>query len=189
MVKRLELPQELKNRVHIKNVKDGFGHDLMGMYCDIFLDKKNVGYHNDDGWGGEPELSLTDEAKQKILSLLESHQWRSRMFMELGWDFYETEDRIDDQSVIQSLIEHLYDEKQKEKMMKKIAKKADKEIVYGRWDNFQSVGFKGSPTLRQLVTAHGVTKIQAFIDTNIKSKLKEGEQILNPNFEELGLIR
>ena len=88
--KRLAIPDEIKKRVQIKNVKDGIGHDLMGMYCDIFLDKKNVGYFQDDGYGGETDHHVKTEAYAEILRLLDSHQWRQKMFTELGWTFYDS---------------------------------------------------------------------------------------------------
>ena len=189
MPKRLQLPDEIKKRVQIKNVKDNIGHDLMGMYCDITLNKKNVGYYNDDGWGGGPDISLEQKGRNELLQLLERHQWRHRMFTELGWNFYESENKIDDDTVIENMIEHLYEEKQKEKMMKKIAKQSEKEILYGRWDNYIRSSFKGGMTLSQMVRSYGQAKVQDYIDRNIKTKLKEGEEILNTNFEELGLTK
>ena len=187
MAKRLSLPEEIKKRVQIKNVKTGFGHDLAGMFCDIWLDKKNIGYYNNDGWGGEPELNMTDSNKNKLIQLLQEHNWRSRMFSELGWNFYENESKISDDSVIESLIEHLYDEKEKEKVLKKIAKQSVDNILYGTWDEYTRTGFKNKLSLEQLVKVYGVQKMQEYIDNQIKTKLKEGQQILNTNLEELGL--
>lgn len=187
MIKRLSLPDEIKKRVQIKNVKTGIGHDLMGMYCDIWLDKKNIGYYNNDGWGGEADINITKENEQKILELLQKYNWRSRMFNELGWNFYEDESKISDHSVIESLIEHLTDEKLKEKVYKKIAKQSLDNILYGTWEEYNRTGFKNKLSLEQLVKVYGVQKMQEFIDNQIKPKLKDGEQILNTNFEELGL--
>lgn len=187
MNKRIQIPEEIKNRVTIKNIKTGFGHDLMGMFCDIWLDKKNVGYYNDDGWGGEPELRLTGDAEEKLLGLLQQHNWRSRMFNEMGWNFYDDESKISDHSIIESLIEHLHDEKQKEKVLKKIEKQSEKEILWGTWDNYTRSGFKGGLSFEQLIKVYGVPKVQQFIDNQIKPKLQPGQQILNTNFEALGL--
>jgi hypothetical protein len=187
MIKRLILPDEIKNRVSIKNVKTGIGHDLMGMYCDIWLDKKNVGYFNDDGWGGEPDISLTSEHRNALLELLNKYNWRSKMYNELGWNFYDNENGINDDSVLQSLIEHLHDEKEKEKVYKKISKQSEKEILWGKWDSYTRSSFKGGLDLKNMVKVYGVQKLQEFIDNQIKTKLKEGEEILNTNFEELGL--
>lgn len=187
MKKRLSLPDEIKKRVQIKNLKTGFGHDLAGMYCDIWLDKKNVGYYNNDGWGGEPDINISEENKNKLLELLQVHNWRDRMFNELGWDFYDNADKIDDNSVIESLIEHLTDEKEKEKVLKKISKQSESNILYGTWDNYTRSGFKNNLTLEQLIKVYGVQKVQQFIDNQIKTKIKEGQEILNTNFEVLGL--
>jgi hypothetical protein len=188
-MKRLEVPQEIKNRVVLKNIKLGIGHDLAGMYCDIWLDKKNIGYYNNDGLGGEPDIHLYSESREKLLNLLLQHNWRNKMFSELGWNFYETADKISDDSVIESLIEHLTDEKQKEKVIKKITKQSEREILYGTWDNYTRAGFKGNMTLEQMVKVYGLNKFQQYIDNQIKPKIKDGEQILNTNFESLGLIK
>lgn len=185
--KRLQVPDEILKRVQIKNIKDSIGHDLMGMYCDVFLDNKNVGYYDDDGWGGETEHHLKIEARAQIMALLEAHQWRHKMFTELGWTFYDSEEKISDHAVIDSLIEHLYDLKQEEKALKKIAKQSEREILYGKWESYTRSGFKGNMTLRQMVATYGLEKLQEYIDRNIKTRLEEGDEILNTNFEELGL--
>lgn len=186
-MKRIPLPEEIKKRVQIKNVKLGIGHDLMGMYCDIFLDKKKIGYFNDDGWGGEPDINISQENQQIILELLQKYNWRTRMFTELGWDFYEDESKISDHSIIDSLIEHLTDEKQKEKVLKKIEKQSQNSILIGTWDNYSITSFKGKLSLEQLIKVYGVQKMQEYIDNQFKTKIKDGEEILNTNFESLGL--
>ena len=187
MKKYLQIPDEIRNRVQIKNIKDNIGHDLMGMYCDIFLDKKNVGYYNDDGYGGETEHHVKPEAYAQVIALLDAHQWREKMITELDWSFYESADQIKDHTVFEVLIEHLYDDKQKEKMMKKIAKQSEKEILYGTWYQYTRSSFKGGMTIEQMVRSYGLAKVQDYIDRNIKTQLKEGEEILNTNFEQLGL--
>ena len=185
--KRLAIPDEIKKRVQIKNVKDRIGHDLMGMYCDIFLDKKNVGYFQDDGYGGETDHHVKTEAYAEILRLLDSHQWRQKMFTELGGTVYDSAEKISDHCVFESLLEHLYDEKQKEKALNKIAKQSEKEILYGKWYEYTRSSFKGGMTIEQMVHSYGLAKVQDYIDRNIKTQLKEGEEILNTNFEQLGL--
>lgn len=50
------LPKEITDKVTIKNVKTNFGHDLGGFFCDIYFNKKKVGYLNNDGWGGCPDV-------------------------------------------------------------------------------------------------------------------------------------
>lgn len=188
MSKYIEIPEEIKKRIKIKNIKDNFGHDLNGMYCDIFLDNKKVGYFNDDGCGGETEQHFDNkDAFKEIIALLETHQWRHKMFTELDWSFYENESRIEDYSVFVSIIEHLYDDKQKEKALKKIAKKSEKAIVYGKWNSYTSTSFKGGMSLANMIRSYGLPKVQQVIDKEIKPKLEQGQEILNPNFEELGL--
>ena len=40
--KRINVPDEILKRISIKNVKDEIGHDLMGMYCDLYLDTNSA---------------------------------------------------------------------------------------------------------------------------------------------------
>lgn len=49
--------EQIMSRIKITNVKDNIGHDLGGLFCDVYFDKKKIGYFNDDGWGGIPELN------------------------------------------------------------------------------------------------------------------------------------
>lgn len=187
MKKRINVPAELLKRLEIKNVKDNIGHDLMGMYCDIFLDKKKIGYYNDDGWGGETDISLSAESREKILNILNEHNWRSKMFTEGGWDFYDSEDKISEHSQLDCLIEYLHENKLKEKVLKKIEKQSTHEILVGRWDNYSRRSFKGKLPLSTLVKVYGLQKMQDYIDNEVKAKMEEGDEILNTNFEELGL--
>lgn len=183
--KSLQISEEIRKVVDIKNIKTGFGHDLMGMYCDIYINKKKIGYFNDDGRGGGADISMTQESRKQILDLLEKHQWRYKMFTELGWNFYQNESEINDDSVIESLIEHLHDLKEEEKEIKKISKYSVKEICYGNWYSYKRICFKHP--LQKIIDVKGMEWMQNFIDSEIKTKMKEGEKILNTNFEELGL--
>ena len=65
------IPQRIFDRVSIKNIKEGFGHDLLGFFCDIYLDGKKIAYINVDG-GAHPDLvpyQYTDKNKAKMLEL------------------------------------------------------------------------------------------------------------------------
>lgn len=65
------LPQSIIDHVSIKNVKQNFGHDLGGFFCDIYFKKKKIGYLNVDGWGGIPDVepyAFTDKAKADLKS-------------------------------------------------------------------------------------------------------------------------
>ena len=182
-----ELPQEIKNRISIKNIKDGIGHDLAGLYCDIYIDKKKVGYLNDDGYGGETDLEITEEANKVFEELLVKHNFNKYMF-ENGWDFYENKEEISFNSQKEHVVTSLYNLKQKEKEQKKLIKLFQTHVVYGDINRQKLYGWKGS-TLRQMIDRFGVDNIQAMIDKSIKPELKKGKTILNTNFEELGLIK
>jgi hypothetical protein len=71
-------------------------------------------------------------------------------------------------------------------MMKKIAKQSEKEILYGTWMSYTRSSFNGK-SLEQMIRSLGLTAVQEYVDRKIKPRLQKGEEILNTNFEQLGL--
>jgi hypothetical protein len=190
MSKELILPKEITDRITLKKVTFGIGHDGAGMHCDIYIDKKKVGFLDDDGWGGEVTIELSKEASKTFKGLLTKHKIKHKMFTEAGWDFYDNEDKICVHSQMESVIDAIVNFGIKSKEMKKIAKKSEREIIVGKWNHYYPlISFKGNKTLREMIAQYGLAKFQDYVNTNVKPKLKEGEQILNTNFEELGLTK
>ena len=180
--------QAIFNRVTIKKFKEGFGHDLMGYYCDVYLDNKKVGYVNDDGWGGDVSIDFTDDAKQAIFEkYLEENKIVDIMVKKLGWGSLLKKNEINYWSQGIAVVEVAIDTKQVEKFIKKINKTCISSIVYGTDHRYQSSGWKRL-TLAQIVKhpALGIKPLQALYD-KIKGELKDGERIFNTNLRELGV--
>ena len=190
MQKELILPKEITDRITVKKVTLGIGHDGAGMHCDIYIDKKNIGFLDDDGWGGEVDINIKPKAQEVFLELLKKHKIRHKMFTEAGWDFFDKESQITDHSQMETVIDAIVNFGIKFKEMKRIAKKSEKTILGGTWNKYSVIcSFKGDKTLKEIIAQYGLAKFQDYVDTNVKPKLKEGEQILNTNFEELGLVK
>jgi len=183
--------EELKkiSRVTIKKLKTGFGHDLGGYYCDVYLDNKKVGYVNDDGWGGPVDVTYeNDDVKLNFETYLTSIGVAEIMYNKFGWDFYESVDKIDLSSQGIAVVEIAIDIKEIAKAEKKINKLCLSNIVYGTPTNYSYIGWK-KVTLAVIV-AHpklGVKALQELYNET-KSKLKDGEVIFNKNLEELGIV-
>lgn len=185
------LPKAISDRVSIKNVKENFGHDLGGFFCDIYFDNKKVGYLNNDGWGGCVDIrtygfSDKDKALMKSLQDFLTEQGMAQFQaddynkphpqMPSGKNDWKAEDfNFDNQ--VEFLCERL-------NFMKGIERQTKKAILYGnpRSSNYKIVSWKGVKTLDEVVASIGVGRF-ANIVQGIKAKLVEGEMIYNTNLE------
>jgi|GEM_PF-2186718 len=188
-----DLPEGLKaiNKIKIKNIKTGVGHDLMGYYCDFYIGNKKIGYANDDGWGGEVEIRYeTVEGEKQMKQICEEHDIAKLLFEECGWEFMKDVKEINIYTQVQMLIEDALNYQAIQKNNKKYTnarKKATlKSIVYGTEAGYKSSGYK--ILLKELIEKYpqGRFKIQEKYD-EVKKKLKKGEKIFNDNLEELGI--
>lgn len=188
-MKKFNIPSEIIDRFKIKNVKSGFGHDLNGFYCDIYLGNKKVGYLNDDGWGGEVEVNLTPDASNEIKTLFEKHKIAKLMFEKGGWNFLKSEKSISLNDQINEVISIMDFQRQIDKANKRFFKDQEKAICYGiDTTHYRSISWGKTP-LKGLMQVGMRSRIQEYINTKIKPDLSEGETILNTNFEELGLVK
>jgi hypothetical protein len=187
--------KNLINRVTVKKLKEGFGHDMMGYYCDVYLDNKKIGFVNDDGWGGETLIEYTnDKTKETFEAFLTDNKISRLLYNKLGWNFYDNEDKVGILTQGIALVELAINKKNEVKEMKKIQKRCVKSFVYGRGfdDNSHSLtwtarGWKGVDL--QTIRNHpkmGVDALQKLYD-EIKAELKDGEVFFNTNLEELGI--
>jgi hypothetical protein len=184
----IALPEQITKRVSVKNVKSGFGHDLMGLFADIYLDKKKVGHYNDDGWGGEVDLQLTTTARETIEKLaLECNV--AQLLFDNGWGFLNTIDRVTTQIQVEqiafSLIDAILTEKEDKKFRKKLDKDMVKGICIGTEKRYALHSFKHP--LADMVRLIGAGGVKQSIKVNLLPKIKEGDRILNTNLKELGI--
>jgi hypothetical protein len=185
------LPKAITDRVSIKNVKENFGHDLGGFFCDIYFDNKKVGYLNNDGWGGCVDIrpyGFSDKDKaimksfQDFLTEQGMAQFQADDYnkphpqMPSGKNDWSADDfNFDNQ--VEFLCERL-------NFLKGVERQTKKAIVYGnpRSSNYKIVSWKGVKTIDEVVASIGVGRFTAVVN-GIKAKLVEGEIIYNTNLE------
>ena len=180
--------QAIFNRVTVKKLREGFGHDKMGYDCDVYLDNKKVGTVSDDGWGGEVTVDH-DNPKQKETyeKFINDNKICKIMFAKLGWQFLDSAEKIGVYSAGLSLVEFAINKKNVDKHTKKINKACLSNIVYGTDYSYNSTGWKKIDLAT--VVKHpriGVKGLQDLYD-EVKAKLTKGQTIFNTNLEELGI--
>ena len=120
---KLLIPAEISRRIKLKNVKNGFGHDLRGFYADVWVDGKKIGYVNDDGWGGGADYQFDTELVEKILI---ENGWKERTHQHynsapyFGW----TIEQIETSMMVDYLFELM-------EVQKKLGSKMKKGILWG----------------------------------------------------------
>jgi hypothetical protein len=183
------LPKEIIDNVSIKNVKTDFGHDLGGFFCDIYFKKKKVGYLNNDGWGGCPDVRPYGyDEKDKVLMKSFEDFLTEQNFAQFQADEYnkphpqmvnsENDWKATDftfEQQVEFLCERLL-------YLKEIDSKQKKAILIGnpRGGSFKMLSFKLA--LNVIKEKHsGALKAKIL---EIQSKLEKDECILNTNLEE-----
>ena len=185
------LPKNIIDRISIKNVKENFGHDLCGFFCDLYFDKKKVGYYNNDGWGGIPDVSLYSfEQKDKDKMRAFEDFLTEENFAQFIADDYNKphpqilngkNDWVADDFRFDRQVEFLCG---RLNFVKSIERQTKKAIIYGnpRSTNYKIVSWKGVKTLEDVVKSIGNARFKVVVD-GIKAKLVEGEMIYNTNLE------
>jgi hypothetical protein len=177
------LPKQILNRLTIKNVKTGIGHDLAGMYCDFYLDGKKIGYYNNDGHGGMPDIRISDKAYVDMLEALFT-ETNMRQFIADDYNnsnnsgltkIWEVRD-FDFDNVIEFIAERM-------EFVKGVLKQEKKGIVYGKPNSgtYSSITWKGL-TVEDVIKRMGDEAFQKKID-EIKGRLEAGHFIFNTNLE------
>lgn len=184
------LPKAVTQRVTIKNVKENFGHDLGGFFCDIYLDNKKVAYLNNDGWGGCPDVRPYgyDEKYKERMSAFEQ-----LIMVEARMPEFQAEDYNNDprnttmglkndwsakdfgfNGVVEFICERL-------NFLKSINRQQKKAILFGnpRGGSYKLITYKYA--IEDLKKTHsGILKAKVL---EIQSKLEKGECIFNTNLE------
>lgn len=181
----------IEKRLSVKNVKSGFGHDLMGLFADIYLDNKKVGHYNDDGWGGEIDLQLKTEAQKIVEDMMVENNVGKLLFEERGWGFLGSLDKvtmsIQIETTIFDLIKGVLEAKERKAFERKLAKDMVKGICVGTNDSYRTISFKDGD-LPTMVRLRGAATLTNIINMQIVPKINIAtERILNTNLKDLGI--
>lgn len=130
------LPVAIANRVTVKKLRVGFGHDTGGMSCDIYLDGKKWGDLYDDGWGGETRLGVAGEqvfaaieaSKKRMEDFLRGEGYDAHLFAN-GWNFIKSASNIGLVSLLDEIATHYIEQAEDAKYAKKLEKMCETKIV------------------------------------------------------------
>ena len=177
------------SRISVKGIKTGFGHDLAGVFANIYLDNKKVGHYNDDGWGGEVDLQLKPDAQNIIEDIMVANNMAQKMF-DNGWDFMKEVSKIDIHTQIENTVFELINDNLKQKQVKQFEKGFLKDMVKGicigtDMYNYEITTFKAGD-LPKMMSLNPQGTIKA-IKNQIIPFIKNGEKVLNTNLKELGI--
>lgn len=174
--------KDVFNQTNIKKLKTFDTRDGYAFSCEFYIGKTMVTMLHNDGRGGPTAYQfISDEAKKMFLEFVETNKMRQFM-IDNGWGFMGTADRISDEDILSTLVEDTIQEKEVQRVINRYQKKG---IVYGNpyTGKIKTVSWKAS--LEQMVVYHR-ERLQYEIN-KVKQNLKEDEQILNTNLNELGL--
>lgn len=182
------LPHAVTQRVTIKNVKENFGHDLGGFFCDIYLDNKKVCYLNNDGWGGCPDVRPYgyDDKHKAMMQQLHNFLMVEAKMPEFQAEDYNSDTRglglktdwkaedFNFNGVVEFICERL-------NFLKSINRQQKKAILFGnpRGGSYKLITYKYA--IEDLKKTHaGILKAKVL---EIQSKLEKGECIFNTNLD------
>lgn len=185
-----EKGKKIVEQVTLKNVKLNIGHDLAGMYADVYFKGKKIGYYNDDGYGGETDIVYNNKAVQEEFEDFLKENNVAKIMFDNGWGFMGSSDKIDLHCQADEVINSAVNLIEKKKFQKKIAKDSEKGIVFGTDSNYTARLFKLPLKAILLMKTKDGVKGRDFLQSEfdkVKANLKEGQRILNTNLEELGI--
>lgn len=170
-------------KIELKNVKisESLSEETTAFTADIFVDGKKAGYARNDGRGGCTEYHSFQETRELLNKAEKFALTLPKTVYEINGNKHEFDSNLE--SVIDDLIANI----EKEKFQKKIEKACLKGIMFGNKYCYSGITFKIS--LKDMIKTYGnkgIAHLQTTYD-RVKSGLKEGEEILNTNLEELGV--
>lgn len=169
---------EFLKQFNLKRVVAGRGHDCGGLVCDLYIRSVMYADFNDDGWGGEPNITWSSEEKRiKLTKMLKEVDFAQIMF-DNGWAFLDTVEKVD----LQTQVEHLIDTLAVLKDLEKLQKKCKGRFIYGTSHWNREVYWTGVKDLKQL----SVRQLQKTYD-GIKAKLTDGQKFVNTDEQLIGL--
>ena len=166
------------SQFNLKRVVEGRGHDTMGLLADLYIKGRKMAEFNDDGWGGEVDLTYESAAKEtELKSMVEEINFGQLMF-DNGWDFMESADRISIYDQVVQIVELAMVLKEEAKLMKKTKGK----LIITDGKSYRELSWKGVKDLAQLPTKQLQTVYYKY-----KLEFKKGEKYLNTDEQLLGL--
>jgi hypothetical protein len=178
--------KNIQQRVSLKKIKVGFGHDLAGMFAEFYLDGKKMGYFNDDGYGGETEINFISPQHEKTFEyFLESNNIAEFMFTH-QWNFLNSIDEITIHNQICEVVNYIYNCQQIDKEYKKVVKLCDTGIYYSSPQGFRGLEFKHSLIEMVKNKTYGLPILQKSYD-KLKQEVLPGHSFVNTNLKELGI--
>ncbi len=173
-------------QITLKKIKTEIGHDLAGYYCDIHLKGYgNIGYLNDDGYGGDVSPVYLTKEKQLAFETFLKDNNIAQLMLDNGWGFMKTVDKIDFNCQAGCIVEMKLNTREDEKFEKKRTKATEKGIIYGTENSYKSFSYK--KTLKEIVLIKGGREHIQNNYNKAKRGLKKGEEIFNTNLKELGI--
>ncbi len=168
-------------KLELKKVKMFKCHDGIGLDCDLYVDGKKVCHVFDSAHGGGNEYHAYGpdyKANNKIIQDLEEY---AKTLPETPSSYGGTLKQD-----LDSIINDILMKMEKEKMQKKSEKKFGTHIIVGVPEGNSVREYAYGKPARALNTLPKA-KLQADFNT-IKASLKEGEQILNTNLQDMGIV-
>ena len=169
---------EFVKQFKLKRLVEGRGHDCGGLLCDLYLRSVMLADYNDDGWGGQPNITFVSKDKEiQLAKMLKDVDFAQIMF-DNGWAFLDSIDKID----FQLMVEHLVETVSTLMRLEKIQKKCKGRLIYGTDFWQKEVYWTGAKDLKE-ISVKGLQK--AYDD--IKAKLQEGQKLYNTDEQLKGL--
>ena len=182
-----EKSKKVISKFQIKKVVQGRGHDMGGLICDVYFNRKKVATFHDDGWGGDPEVHFTNkEVEKEIEDYLTKSKFNEIMFND-GWDFMGTPKDINFRCQFDHAVEELATLILVQKQVKKIERACKNKIVFGTTERYSEFSWKGIKDLKDLLRyKNGLSILQNTYDT----AKEKGQPILNKESQllELGVV-
>ena len=186
-MKVTENTKKVIEKFQIKKVVQGRGHDMGGLICDVYFNRKKVATYLDDGWGGGARVDFTNETLKKEIEVYLTKSKFNEIMHKDGWDFMGTPKDIDFNCQFEHVVEELSVLILIQKQVKKIERACKNKIVFGTTERYSEYAWKGVKDLKDLLKYNnGLSTLQKTYD-EVK---KKGQPILNQESQllELGVV-
>jgi hypothetical protein len=181
----------VSDRISIKSLKTGFGHDRAGAMCNVYLDNKLAYEFHDDGFGGEVDIEVRNKEHHNAILAIAKEKNVAQLMFDNGWDFIGDVNKIDEHTILANIAESLIYQLTLEKEMTKIMRKTKKGFVYGNNERYSEAGWARIKDLTEILQYKNGAKMLQDAYDNILKKLSKGDRIFNTDkqLDALGIKR